>query len=123
MNLLLDTHVLLWWLDDSPLLPSHHRLAIENKDNLCIISSASIWEISIKSTIGKLDIPDNYLNLLKKQGFKELPVSWQHAETVRNLPMHHKDPFDRILIAQAMVEGLTFLSVDKIIRHYDVKCD
>ncbi len=121
MNFLLDTHVVLWWLDDSDLLPDHYRLAIEDQDNLCLVSSASVWEISMKSAVGKLIIPDNYLELLREQGFEELPVSWKHADKVSKLPMHHKDPFDRLLIAQAMVEGLTLLSVDRIIPKYDVK--
>ncbi len=120
MNLILDTHIILWWLDDNNLLPQKYRLAIADKNNICFISAASIWEISIKSAIGKLDIPDNYLEVLLDQNFRELPISWQHAGKVSHLPMYHKDPFDRLLIAQAIVDNLTLLSVDKVISKYDV---
>lgn len=121
MNLILDTHIILWWMDDNRLLPQKYRLAVADKNNICFVSAVSVWEISIKSAIGKLDIPDNYLDVLLDQNFKELPVSWQHACKVRQLPMHHKDPFDRLLIAQAIIEDLTILSVDKIIPEYDVE--
>ncbi len=121
MNLILDTHIILWWMDDNRLLPQKYRLAIEDENNICFVSAASVWEISIKSAIGKLDIPDNYMEVLFDQNFKEIPISWQHARKVRYLPMHHKDPFDRLLIAQAIVEDLTLLSIDKIISKYDVE--
>ena len=107
-------------MDDNKLLPSKYRLAIADSDNICFISAVSIWEISIKSAIGKLYIPKNYLEVLFDQDFKELPISWKHANEVGLLPMHHKDPFDRLLIAQAIVEELKILSVDKIIPEYDV---
>ena len=121
MDLLLDTHIILWWLDDNDSLPKKYRLAIADRNNICFVSAASVWEISIKSAVGKLNIPDNYLEALIDQNFREIPISWQHVRKVRNLPMHHKDPFDRLLIAQAIVEDLIFLSVDKIISKYDVK--
>ena len=121
MDLILDTHIILWWMDDNDLLSQKYRLAIENINNICFVSAVSVWEISIKSAIGKRDIPNNYLDVLLNQNFKELPVSWQHACKVRQLSMHHKDPFDRLLIAQAIIEDLTILSVDKIIPEYDVK--
>lgn len=121
MNLILDTHIILWWMDDNDLLPQKYRLAIEDINNICFVSAASVWEISIKSAIGKLDIPDNYLEVLLDQNFEEIPVSLKHAKKVCHLPMHHKDPFDRLLIAQAIIEDLTILSVDKIIPEYDVK--
>ena len=108
-------------MDDNKLLPLKYRIAIADSDNICFVSAASVWEISIKSAIGKLDIPDNYLEVLFDQDFKEIPVSWQHAHKVRHLPIYHKDPFDRLLIAQAIIEDLTLLSVDKIISKYDVK--
>ena len=108
-------------MDAVHLVPEKYRLIIEDSNNICFISAASIWEISIKSTIGKLDIPDNYLEILFNQNFKELPVTWQHARKVSSLPMHHKDPFDRLLIAQSFIENLTLLSVDKNILKYSVK--
>jgi PIN domain nuclease of toxin-antitoxin system len=121
MNLLLDTHIILWWMDDNELLPEKYRLAISDKNNICFVSAATIWEISIKSAIGKLVIPDNYLEVLLDQNFKELLISWQHAGKVKYLPMFHNDPFDRLIIAQTIVEDLTLLSVDDIIPKYDVK--
>ncbi len=121
MNLLLDTHIILWWLDDNILLPQQYHQAIADRNNICFVSAASVWEISIKSAIGKVDIPDNYMAILRKQNFEEMLISWHHASKVRHLPMYHKDPFDRLLIAQAIVEDLTILTVDKIIPEYDVK--
>ena len=121
MNLILDTHIILWWLDNSDKLPEKYLRAIENSNNICFISSASIWEISIKSAIGKLEIPDNFTDILHQEGFRELPVSWTHAAMVRKLPFHHKDPFDRLIIAQSIIEDYTLLTVDKIIPEYEVK--
>ena len=120
MHLLLDTHILLWWLADAPELTESHRSAIQDKRNSCFVSAVTIWEISIKSSLGKLEIDDTYLDIIQSQGFEELPISWRHAQAVRSLPAHHKDPFDRLLIAQAQVEGMTLLCQDAIIARYDV---
>lgn len=121
MNLLLDTHILLWWLDNNEKLPEKYLKVISNSNNICFISSATIWEISIKSALGKLEIPDNFTDILQDEGFSELPVSWKHAAMVRQLPFHHKDPFDRLIIAQTIVEDFTLLTVDKIIPQYGIK--
>ncbi|MBN1523469.1 MAG: type II toxin-antitoxin system VapC family toxin [Spirochaetales bacterium] len=121
MNLLLDTHIILWWLDDDPLLSEKYRQAVSDTENVCLVSAASIWEISIKSAIGKLEIPKNYIGILKEQGFFELPVLWEHADKARHLPFHHTDPFDRMLVAQAMIDGLTILTIDKTIPQYKVQ--
>lgn len=121
MNLLLDTHILLWWLDNNEKLPEKYLKVISNSNNICFISSATIWEISIKSALGKLEIPDNFTDILQDEGFSELPVSWKHAAMVRQLPFHHKDPFDRLIIAQTIVEDFTLLTVDKIIPQYCIK--
>ena len=121
MNLLLDTHIILWWLDNNSKLPEYYKNLISDNMNLCFVSSASIWEISIKVSIGKLVIPANYLTLLKEQDFRELLINWEHADLVLNLPMNHRDPFDRILIAQCIIEDYTFLTVDKIFKTYDLK--
>lgn len=120
MNILLDTHILLWWLADDPKLSSGHRSIIANPDNLCYVSSVSIWEISIKSSIGKLTIEDNYIDELVAEGFLELPVTWRHCDRVRQLPDIHQDPFDRLLIAQAGIEQLSLLSVDEQIKKYEI---
>jgi len=121
MNLLLDTHIILWWLDNNNKLLDKYFSAIADSNNICYISSAVIWEISIKSALGKLEIPDNFTDILQQEGFSELPVSWNHAAMVRQLPFYHKDPFDRLIIAQAIIEDLTLLTVDKVIPEYEVK--
>ena len=121
MNLLLDTHIILWWLSDASKLTLDHRNLLIDINSICYISAVSIWEINIKSAIGKLTIPENYLDILKKQGFLELPITWGHSHTVMQLPAFHSDPFDRMLIAQAKVEDLTLLTVDDCIKKYNIK--
>ena len=120
MNLLLDTHVIIWWLNNSPKLSSVHRDHIQNLQNICYISSATIWEISIKSQLGKITIPINYIDELKKQGFIELPIRWHHSDYIRTLPNIHRDPFDRLLIAQAITENMIVLSNDEFVRRYPI---
>jgi len=120
MNLLLDTHIILWWLKDAPVLSTKHKELLSNPEHVCFISAASIWEISIKSAIGKLEIPDSYIEELQMEGFQELPIHWKHTNMVKYLPLHHRDPFDRLLIAQAKIENLTLLTVDNHIQLYDV---
>lgn len=121
MNLLLDTHVVLWWLGNSPRLSPEYKKAIAASDSICHISAGTIWEISIKKQLGKLTLPSGYIAELKAQGFVELPLTWAHCEAVSQLPLIHKDPFDRIIIAQSQIEALTILSVDKHFRSYPVK--
>jgi PIN domain nuclease of toxin-antitoxin system len=124
MNLLLDTHVLIWWLQDSDKLGRRARQAILRPGAAVFISSACIWEISIKSALGRLklkeplgkSIPD-----LVAGGFHNLPIDFEHALAVRDLPPHHNDPFDRMLIAQAQCEDLTLMTVDPAITPYDVR--
>ena len=120
MNLLLDTHIALWWLEDNPSLLEARREIISNADNLCFISSATIWEISIKSALGKIDITDTYIDELRGEGFLELVINWSHARKVKELPPIHADPFDRLLIAQAQIEEMILLSADENIKRYDV---
>lgn len=120
MNILLDTHIVLWWLMDDENLPEMHRKIISNPNNFCYISAATIWEISIKSKLGKLKISKNYTDELVKEGFLKLPVNWQHSKGVRDLPFIHRDPFDRLLIAQAQIENLTLLTVDENIKKYKI---
>jgi PIN domain nuclease of toxin-antitoxin system len=123
--LLLDTHVFIWCYDDSPLLGRRAREAIALSANDAFVSAASIWEIAIKLSIGKLKlrggIPDRIVDDLTAYGFSEIPVTAHHAAEVRTLPWHHSDPFDRLLIAQARHEGLTLVTVDSRISRYDVK--
>jgi PIN domain nuclease of toxin-antitoxin system len=120
MNLLLDTHILLWWLDDNALLPVNAREAIADTDNLAILSAAVIWEIRIKQGIGKLEIAPNFYDVIKEQGFEMLAITSDHAYAVGDLPKHHRDPFDRILIAQAMLEGFTIVTHDAIFNKYPI---
>ena len=120
MNLLLDTHILLWWLDDSPALSSQARNAIADTDNLIILSAVVIWEIRIKQTLGKLMIGQNFYEVIKEQAFEMLPITSDHAYAVGELPEHHRDPFDRMLIAQAKFEGLTVVTHDAIFKKYQI---
>ena len=120
MNLLLDTHVLLWWLDASPTLSEKAKSTIADGNNLVFVSSAVIWEIRIKQALGKLEIPSNFRKVLDRQPFEMLAISAEHAHAVGDLPAHHRDPFDRMLIAQATVERLTLVTRDTIIRNYKI---
>jgi PIN domain nuclease of toxin-antitoxin system len=121
MNLLLDTPVLLWWLDDNPTLSDEARAAIRNGRNLVFISAAAIWEIRIKQALGKLEIPTNFGQVLKEQSFQELPITIPHANAVAELPSYHRDPFDRMLIAQAKVEGFSLVTRDMELKKYKVQ--
>lgn len=120
MNLLLDTHVVLWWLMNSPRLPDVYGELISDSNNLPYISTASYWEISIKKGLGKLTIPDSYVTILDDQGFRNLWIERNHVLRVESLPLIHRDPFDRLLIAQAIHEGMTLLSMDEMVKKYDV---
>jgi len=119
-GILLDTHVYLWWLVGSPRLGAKTVNAIRTTP-IVLVSAASAWECAIKENLGKLTMPEDYtfMETLLATGFDDLPVSIWHAQGVRNLPNHHKDPFDRILIAQAIYENLTLVTVDEQIRAYD----
>ena len=116
----LDTHVLLWWLADDPRLSPTARAAISTGKNHVFVSAAAAWEIVIKSALGKLDIPSNFEAALTANRFEPLPITIPHSLAVANLPHHHNDPFDRLLIAQAKVEGLTLVTGDEQIKKYDV---
>lgn len=118
MNLLLDTHALLWWLCDDPTLSADARKAIADPANIVYVSAASAWEISIKKALGKLDAPDGLDAAVSASGFQELPITMPHALAAGRLPMHHTDPFDRMLIAQATLENLTLITRDNRIAQY-----
>ena len=120
MNLLLDTHVLLWWLDDNPTLSEKARIVIPDPENLVLISAAVIWEIRIKQSIGKLDIPRNFRNILYREPFELLDITADHAHAVGDLPAYHRDPFDRMLVAQAKVEGLNLMTRDARMKQYGI---
>jgi PIN domain nuclease of toxin-antitoxin system len=120
MNLFLDTHVLLWWLDDNPALSETGRRAISDPNNLIILSSVVIWEIRIKQALGKLEITPDFFHVIKNQGFEFLAITSEHAYAVGDLPMHHRDPFDRMIIAQAKLEGLSVVTHDSTFRKYGI---
>ena len=120
MNLLLDTHTVLWWLNDDPTLSEAARAAIADPENTVFLSAVVVWEIRIKQGIGKLDLPDDFGEVLTEQRFPELAVTVDHAHTIAGLPAIHRDPFDRLLVAQAMVEKMTLVTRDPAIAKYGV---
>ena len=121
MKLLLDTHLLLWAAIKPDRLSALARSLIENPGNELFFSAASVWEIAIKSGLGREDF-DVDPRLMRRgmldNGYSELPVSSQHAVAVNSLPAIHKDPFDRMLVAQSMVEGITLLTSDPVVAQY-----
>lgn len=120
MKVLLDTHILLWWLSDDPSLPPLAEDAIANPDVEVWVSAVTAWEIAIKRAAGRLEAPDDLLDALAANDFDSLPITASHALAAGALPDHHADPFDRMLIAQARAEGLTLISVDGRFPDYDV---
>jgi PIN domain nuclease of toxin-antitoxin system len=120
MNLLLDTHVLLWWLDDYPTLSKKAKGAISHGKNLVFISAVVIWEIRIKQSLGKLKLPHNFRKVLDSQPFEQLDITIEHAHAVGDLPAHHRDPFDRMLVAQTKVEHLTLVTRDIGLKKYKI---
>src|SRR5258708_17110277 len=120
MTLLLDTHVLLWWLDNPRLLTRQAKKAIEDGRNRIYVSAAVAWEIAIKKSLGKLDAPDDLEEMIDANRFSPLPVTIPHALGAMSLPAHHRDPFDRILIAQALHEGFRLVTRDQEIAKYPV---
>lgn len=125
MQLLLDTHVFLWFIEGDRRLSSHVRQAIETEENDILLSIASIWEIAIKSNIGKLTLFKPFAELIPEQiADNEIEVTSIHFDDlklVETLPLHHRDPFDRLLIAQAMSRDIAIASDDSHFRSYDVK--
>jgi len=121
VKLLLDTNVLLWWMEGSPRLTSEVRDAIADPRNLAYVSAVTAWEIVIKRAIGKLEIPENWSEIVVAESFRRLAVTWEHSLHVASLPDLHRDPFDRLLIAQAHVEGLVLVTGDDIVTRYDVR--
>ena len=120
MRLLLDTHVFLWWITDNPRLGRDMRAQIADFGNEVVLSVASAWEIEIKAGSGKLRIDPDWKRLVEKNGFVWLPVLPRHTEFLRRLPPIHRDPFDRMLVAQAMCERMPLLSCDPDVNAYFV---
>lgn len=119
-GLLLDTHVFLWWRGQPQRLKSAARTAIADAE-LVFVSVASAWEAAIKVALGKLEIPEPFGAGVDDSGFDKLPITFEHAHLVAALPQHHRDPFDRMLVAQATAENLTLVTHDRQFRSYDVE--
>ncbi len=121
MRLLIDTHILLWAIGASVRLNSTMRELLEDSTNDVFFSAASIWEIAIKVRLGRVDFlqrPEHVANAARRVGFIELPIHADVAALVADLPLHHRDPFDRLLVAQAMAEPLKLFTVDKLLSQY-----
>lgn len=124
-RLLLDTHAFLWWVNDAPEISAAARHAISDANNECYLSLASCWEMSIKSSLGKLRLAKSIERFVSDQltanGFTLLNIELRHAAKVEKLPFYHRDPFDRLLIAQALTEKMTLLTADPAFTQYGVK--
>jgi PIN domain nuclease of toxin-antitoxin system len=123
MSVLLDTHAFLWWVTDSPRLTRRARRTIA--ESPCLLSVASCWEMAIKASLGHLDAPRPIERFFQQQievnGFTLLPIAFEHAAAVRELPFHHRDPFDRLLAAQALHAEIAIVSADRVFTRYGVK--
>lgn len=120
MRLLLDTHVVLWWLADDSTLSDETKELLD-RETECYVSSATLWEVTIKQARGKLLEPPDLAERIRDAEFQRLPIEYEHAITAGHLPTFHHDPFDRVLIAQAQREGLTLITRDAQIQKYDVE--
>jgi PIN domain nuclease of toxin-antitoxin system len=124
VKILLDTHVLVWWFDDSSKLSRQASAILANKRNSLLLSAAVAWELAIKANLGKingLDIITELSAQVAQEGFTELPINIAQAVRAGLLPKHHRDPFDRLLVAQAQDLNVPILSADKLLDRYDVK--
>jgi PIN domain nuclease of toxin-antitoxin system len=119
-RLLLDTHIFLWWRGEPARLSPEVRGSIATAD-LVFVSAASAWEAAIKVSLSRLELPDTIEAGALASGFERLPITFSHAELAAGLPLHHRDPFDRMLVAQAQSEDLTLVTHDRLLKPYDVK--
>ena len=120
MKLLLDTHTMIWTFSAPHRLSAHTRDAISTKENAVFVSVISPWEIAIKRSKKKLPAPEDLGEAVEAQQFQLLPVLLRHTDAIRSMPNHHGDPFDRMLVAQAIVDGLTLVTSDRALRRYPV---
>ena len=119
MRLLLDSHAYLWWLADDPRLGPTAREAIADPESLVHVSAATIWEISIKAALGKIDLAGaDLVASIGANGFLELPITGEHGRVAGSLPGHHNDPFDRMLLAQCLIEGLRLVTIDRALTSH-----
>jgi PIN domain nuclease of toxin-antitoxin system len=121
VDILLDTHAFLWWNADDPKLGRTARAAIGDLDTTVFVSAATAWEIAFKRAKGKLDADGDVADWIDKNAFSALPIEVAHAVASAGLQPHHRDPFDRLLVAQARMEELTLVTADAQIRRYDVE--
>lgn len=125
MNLLLDTHTFLWFIDGNAKLSRQARQFIEDQENAKLVSAASLWEMAIKMSLGRLELAQPFEDLIPKQmelnGFGLLPLRVPHIAKVISLPFHHRDPFDRIIVAQCMAEDLSLVSLDPVFDKYPIR--
>jgi PIN domain nuclease of toxin-antitoxin system len=119
LRLLLDTHILIWWAHEVPIAPDA-AIAIRSPENRVVVSAASIWEAEIKVQIGKLELEGDLAAESAEHGFEPMAITVDHAVAAGRLPPHHGDPFDRMLVAQAQLEGLTIVSRDPVFDQYSV---
>ncbi|MFQ6042809.1 MAG: type II toxin-antitoxin system VapC family toxin [Candidatus Poribacteria bacterium] len=123
MDLILDTHAFIWFVNGDKNLTTKAREVIENPSNFSYISIASLWEMAIKISLGKLEIKypfEQVLTQIYENGFEILPITFEDTLVISELPFHHRDPFDRLIVAQAMTEGMTIISKDKSFDDYKV---
>jgi PIN domain nuclease of toxin-antitoxin system len=120
-RLLLDTHTFLWWLADDSRLGTRTRALIADAKNQVFVSAATAWEISIKKSLGKLEAPDNLDAVVEEEDFEKLGITFFHGERAGDLPQPHRDPFDRMLVAQSQAEGLEIITADETIPKYGIK--
>jgi PIN domain nuclease of toxin-antitoxin system len=118
LRILLDTHLLLWWLMDDPGLSTEARALVSERENVVFISAVTMWEIWLKQSLGKLRLPVDFETKMTDEAFENLPLTYQHTRQVALLPWHHRDPFDRMLIAQARYENLILLTADPVVSNY-----
>ena len=121
MRFLLDTNAFLWWRDDSPRLSPRASEEIGDPDNDVYISISSLWEIAIKRKLGKLRFPEPFDQVMAEEGFNLLTVGYLHLDALSDLPLHHRDPFDRLLIAQSIAENVAVVTNDPKFALYDVR--
>jgi PIN domain nuclease of toxin-antitoxin system len=119
LSLLLDTHVILWWLADDPSLSDELKARLDTEPQ-AYVSSATIWEVAIKQAAGKIVGPADLPERIRRSGFRELAINFEHAMVAERLPLIHRDPFDRMLVAQAQCEDLTLVTGDPHCQKYDV---
>lgn len=117
--MLLDTHVVLWWLTDDPTLADQLKETIDQEIDV-FVSAVTVWEVAIKQQLGKITAPADLPEAIRDSDLANLPVTADHAVAAGRLPLVHRDPFDRMLVAQALTEGLTLVTRDKALRGYDV---